>query len=307
MASESSMPRCCRPEHVITGQDAAERRCASPEALRRQIELAHRGSSAPLIMGILNATPDSFSDGGAFSDLALARQRAETIAREGAAIIDVGGESTRPDAKPVPQDEEWGRISAALEAATNTGCAVSCDTYKAEIARRAVMAGSVMINDVGGMLTDPLMPSVIAESNVLIVIMHGLRDAMEGEVTDALSAFFERATSTACKAGVSRTRIILDPGLGFNKSDVQNIECFNALPKLKSRFDLPLLVGVSRKSMIGRLTGRDIDARLAGSLAAAVIAAQQGAAIIRVHDIAPHLDAMRVTHAFGVASVKHGP
>ncbi|XAO71360.1 MAG: dihydropteroate synthase [Acetobacteraceae bacterium] len=290
------------PKHDMMFAQASTR-----EALGRQIMRAHRGASAPLIMGILNATPDSFSDGGVYTQEASAAQHALTIAQEGAAIIDIGGESTRPDSSPVSLETERARISAILEASVRTGCAVSCDTYKPDIARYAVQAGAVMINDVGGTSIDPAMTLVAAETSAFIVIMHGLRETADGNVTDALSIFFEKAINGARSAGVASERIILDPGIGFNKSDAQNIACFDALPALRQRFDLPLLVGISRKSILGRLTGRDVQGRLPASLAAATIAARQGAAIIRVHDVAPHVDAMRVTHALSVVtSGRHG-
>ncbi|UYH51259.1 dihydropteroate synthase [Candidatus Kirkpatrickella diaphorinae] len=302
MASDLPMPRPFPHEPPGLKHDMVLAQASTREALGRQIARAHRGASAPLIMGILNATPDSFSDGGVYVQEASAAQRAMTLAQEGAAIIDIGGESTRPDSSPVPLETERARISAILEASVKTGCAVSCDTYKPDIARYAVKAGAVMINDVGGTAIDPAMVAVAAETGAFLVIMHGLRETAEGDVTDALSIFFEKAINRARSAGVASERIILDPGIGFNKSDAQNIGCFDALPTLRQRFDVPLLVGISRKSMLGRLTGRDVQGRLPASLAAATIAARQGAAIIRVHDVAPHVDAMRVTHALSAVT-----
>lgn len=301
------MPRPFPHEPSTSEHDVTPSQASTREALGRQIKRAHHGASAPLIMGILNATPDSFSDGGVYMHEASAAQRALTIAQEGAAIIDVGGESTRPDSSPVPLETERARIAAILEASVRTGCAVSCDTYKPDIARYAVQAGAAMVNDVGGTTIDPAMRSVAAESGAFIVIMHGLRETLAGDVTDTLSVFFEKAIDGALAAGVAPEKIILDPGVGFNKSDAQNIACFNALPALRNRFDMPLLIGISRKSVLGRLTGRDVQGRLPASLAAATIAARQGVAIIRVHDVAPHVDAMRVTHAISAgASGRHG-
>lgn len=307
MASELPMPRPLPHEPPTSEHEMTSSQASTREALSRQIKRAHRGATAPLIMGILNATPDSFSDGGVYTHEASAAQRATTIAQEGAAIIDIGGESTRPDSNPVLLETERARIAAVLEASVRTGCAVSCDTYKPDIARYAVQAGAVMVNDVGGTTIDPAMRSVAAESGAFFVIMHGLREMLAGDVTDTLSVFFEKAIHDALAAGVAPERIILDPGIGFNKSDAQNIACFDALPALRHRFDMPLLVGISRKSILGRLTGRDVQGRLPASLAAATIVARQGAAIIRVHDVAPHVDAMRVTHAMSaVASGRHG-
>ena len=262
-------------------------------------ELLHRLSGRQvLLMGILNVTPDSFSDGGQHYGLATAIEHAEQMRLEGVDIIDIGGESTRPGAAEVDADEEWRRVSGAVASLAASGkLPLSIDTYKAPVARKAAEAGAVIINDVWGMTRDHELAAVVAETGSLVVITYN-----RGEVDPAIdlrsdmAAFFEHSFEVAHAHGVPHAHIILDPGVGFAKTYEQN---FGVLANLDVLCETgrPVLVGVSRKSFIGRLTGHPVESRLTGTLAANLDSVHRGASILRVHDVAPHREALDMLEA----------
>ncbi len=247
----------------------------------------------PLVMGVLNVTPDSFSDGGEYDDLGAALARAEQMIEEGADIIDVGGESSRPGAAPVPEQEELRRVLPVVEhLASRVPVPVSVDTYKASVARRAVEAGAAIVNDISGLRMDPGMARVVAESGCTVVVMHmrGTPRTMQADTRyDDLMAEVHRALAdsvrAAREAGVAEDRIWVDPGIGFGKSAHGNLLILQRLSELES-LGCPVLVGASRKSFIGLTLGIDDPKdRLEGSLAAAVVAVMHGASVVRVHDV----------------------
>lgn len=263
--------------------------------------------SSPRIMGILNVTPDSFSDGGRFDRTEDAIRHAERMVNEGADILDVGGESTRPGASAVGESEEIDRVIPVIESiVSRIDVPVSIDTSKAAVMNAAVEAGACMINDVNALRgADAL--EVAAGLGVPVCLMH-----MQGEprtmqqspsysevVSDVIEFLLRRVA--ACEAvGISRDNIVLDPGFGFGKTLEHNLSLLRALPSLVEQ-GYPVLAGISRKSMLGMITGRDVGQRLAGSLAAALIALQGGAAILRVHDVAETVDVLRVWQAVSTA------
>lgn len=245
-------------------------------------------------MGILNVTPDSFSDGGRFEAADPALAQAKRMQEDGADILDIGGESTRPGADPVSLEDEWARLAPVIEPVAELGLPVSIDTYKAEIARRACAAGAVIINDVWGLQKDPAMPGVAAESGAHVVMMHNRADADETiDIMEDIDRWFERSMTLAERAGIPAEKQILDPGFGFGKTVDQNFVILNRFQELK-KHGRPLLAGASRKRMIGAVLGVETDHRLYGSLAAHLIAVEKGAAILRVHDVRPHADAVRI-------------
>mgnify|MGYP001211995845 FL=1 len=259
----------------------------------------------PVVMGVLNVTPDSFSDGGRFIELPAALDQAERLAAEGAAIIDIGGESTRPGAASVDVDEEMRRVIPVIERLVGRlALPVSVDTSKPEVMRAAIAAGASMINDVTA-LRAPGAIDAVAESDVALCLMH-----MQGEprtmqnaprYTDVLAEVrdFLRGRVACCvKAGISVSRLVVDPGFGFGKTLEHNLELLRRLPELAAD-GYPVMVGLSRKSMIGKLTGRADGERLGGSLALATLAVLSGARIIRAHDVAPTVDAIRIVTAMG--------
>ncbi|HXZ17446.1 MAG TPA: dihydropteroate synthase [Roseiarcus sp.] len=249
-------------------------------------------------MGIVNVTPDSFSDGGLFLSREAALAQAKKLVAEGADIVDVGAESTRPGHAPVSAEEEWRRLESLLAPLIEgAGAPVSIDTYKAETARRAVAAGVVMINDVWGLQRDPAMAEVIGEARALVVIMHNREKTQEGiDIVDDMKRFFERSLEAAGRAGVAERFILLDPGVGFGKTRAQNYAALRAIPQLRS-LGFPVLVGVSRKSIFRDLSDERIDGRLIGTLAANIVAAGLGAQIFRVHDALEHKAAFAVLEA----------
>jgi dihydropteroate synthase len=254
---------------------------------------------APLVMGILNVTPDSFSDGGDYFDAGAAIAHARTMAAEGADIIDIGGESTRPGAVEVPMQDELDRVIPALEAlsALDLGVPLSIDTYKALVADQAVQSGAVLINDVHGLQRDPEIADVAALHRVPIVAMHWDKERDTTKpLLDEMRRYFDRSIAIADKAGIARWQLLLDPGFGFAKSFAENYELLANLPALAA-YGLPLLVGMSRKSMIGKLLGNESGERLAGTIATSVLAYLGGAHIIRVHDVGANRDALRVAAA----------
>ena len=260
-----------------------------------------RIGTKPLVMGILNVTPDSFSDGGKFFSAEAALAQARALARDGADVIDLGAESTRPGFTPVDADEQWARLEPVLSALLqDDGPPLSVDTSKASVARRATALGAAIINDVTGLRGDPDMAGVAAESGAALVIMHN-RGTVDPEIDIVadMTAFFETSLALAAAAGVKRGKIILDPGVGFGKNLRQNLQALAATARLRKTFGLPVLVGVSRKSFIGALTGAPTADRLAGTLAANLDALARGAAIFRVHDAAEHVAAFKIWGEIG--------
>jgi dihydropteroate synthase len=268
----------------------------------------------PLVMGILNITPDSFSDGGRFLSRGDALARAEQMLADGADMIDIGGESTRPGSQPVPLDEELERVIPIVEALRSMNVPLSVDTYKPAVMRAALDAGADMINDVWGLRREGAIEAV-ADSQCGLCVMHMLgepqtmqaREPVYRDVVGDVRGFFEERVDALTKAGISSDRICLDPGYGFGKTEQHNyalLACLAETQPAGTRF--PLLVGMSRKSMLGAVTGRKTGERVAAGVAAAVCAAQRGAVIIRVHDVAPILDGLKVWQATEDASrIRH--
>ena len=258
----------------------------------------------PQIMGVLNTTPDSFSDGGRFEQLDQALQRVDVMLTEGVDIIDIGGESTRPGAAEVPVQEELERVLPVLEGIrTRFDVPVSVDTSKAAVMQAAIAAGADMINDVRA-LQEPDTLAVCAKATVKVCLMHmqGQPRTMQANpyyenVLADVQAFLQARVAACEQAGIAAERLVLDPGFGFGKTLNHNLELLRQLDKLTA-MDLPLLVGMSRKSMISQILGeRPVDERLYGSLALAAIAAMQGARIIRVHDVAASADVLKIIQA----------
>ena len=258
----------------------------------------------PVVMGILNVTPDSFSDGGRYDSRDAALEQARQMLAEGADIIDVGGESTRPGAAPVSADEEMARVIPVIEAvASGRAVIVSVDTSKPEVMREAVRAGAVMINDVNA-LRAPGALAVAAESTAAVCLMHMQgkprtmqQDPVYDDVVGDIGSFLAGRVKAAVDAGISRDRLVIDPGFGFGKTLAHNLEILARLDHFAAT-GLPVMAGLSRKSMIGALLGdRPAGERLHGSVAAAVIAAIKGARILRVHDVAATADALKVAVA----------
>ncbi len=253
----------------------------------------------PVIMGIVNVTPDSFSDGGLFATRAAALAQAKKLVSDGADIVDVGAESTRPGHTPLTADEEWARLQPLLAAlVTEAGAPVSIDTYKAETARRALGEGVCLVNDVWGLQRDPEMAQTIADAGAAVVIMHN-RETTDPEIDIVadMKRFFARSLDIARRAGVSERHILLDPGIGFGKSREQNYQALRAIPELRS-LGFPLLIGVSRKSLFKGLGDGVLEGRLVGTLAANLLAARDGAEVFRVHDAAEHRAAFEVLRIF---------
>ena len=252
-----------------------------------------------LVMGVVNVTPDSFSDGGRFLDPQAAIAQARRLATEGADILDIGAESTRPygGAVRVSVEEERARLEPVLAEVMALGCPVSVDTMKAPIAAWAVDLGAVIVNDVWGLQRDPDMARVMAERGVPVIIMHN-RDAADPaiDIVADVTSFFERSLEIAERAGIARERIVLDPGIGFGKTPGQSITCIGRLAAFR-KFGLPLLVGASRKRFIHTITPSEPMERLGGSIAAHLVAVENGAAIVRVHDVAPMIQALAVAAA----------
>jgi dihydropteroate synthase len=257
----------------------------------------------PGVMGVLNVTPDSFSDGGRFLEPSTAVDRARRIVAEGADILDVGAESTRPygDAVPVPIEEEIRRLAPVLPAAVALGTPVSIDTMKAEVAAWALASGAAIVNDVWGLQRDGDLARVCAEFAVPVIIMHN-RDSADPsiDIMADIATYFSRSLEIAARAGIARGNIVLDPGIGFGKTPEQSITAIARLAELKS-FGLPLLIGASRKRFIDRISPAPPDRRLGGSIAAHLLAVMGGAAIVRAHDVAETVQALRVAAAIGSA------
>jgi dihydropteroate synthase len=253
----------------------------------------------PLLMGVLNVTPDSFSDGGQFLQAPAAIEQAHRLAAAGADIIDIGAESSRPygGMTPVSVEEERARLEPILPAVAGIGVTVSIDTMKAKIAAWALEAGAAIVNDVWGLQRDPDMARVVAERGAPVVIMHN-RDRADPsiDIIADVTEFFSRSLEIAWAANISHDRIVLDPGIGFGKTAEQSLVCIARLHEWRG-FDLPLLVGASRKRFINTIVPSQPSERLGGSIAAHLVAAENGAAIIRTHDVAPTVQALAVAAA----------
>ncbi|MGV6876111.1 dihydropteroate synthase [Pseudochelatococcus sp. B33] len=256
-------------------------------------------------MGVLNVTPDSFSDGGLFDAPAAALAQARRMLDEEADIIDIGGESTRPGHAPVSAEAEQARVLPVLEAVVPIARAravpVSIDTYKASTARAALEAGAEIVNDVWGLQRDPAIADVAAAFGAPVIVMHN-REAADPaiDIVDDMRRFFERSLAIARRAGIRDADIVLDPGIGFGKTAEQSMQALHALAQIR-RMGYPVLAGASRKSFIGALIGRPAPERLNGTLAAHLFALAQGAAILRVHDVRAHVEALRVWRALSAA------
>jgi dihydropteroate synthase len=258
------------------------------------------------LMGVVNVTPDSFSDGGLYLDAQAAIAHGLELEAEGAAILDVGGESTRPGAAPVSAAEELRRVMPVIEGVieAGTGAAISIDTSKAKVAAQALQAGATLVNDVTAFRGDPEMAGVVAAAGADCCLMHMLGDprTMQDDphyedVVGDIKAFLEERMEFAVRAGIAEERILLDPGIGFGKTVEHNLELLRRLGEFLE-LGRPLLIGTSRKSFLGRLTGRDCAPdRVAATVATNVLAYERGARVFRVHDVAPVHDALTVTAA----------
>ncbi len=285
-------------------KEAAERAihgASAPPAIMRDSNVLAQllAKKQPLVMGVLNVTPDSFSDGGLFLEPAAAIEQARRLGAEGADIIDIGAESTRPygGTRAVPLEEERARLEPILPAVATIGIPVSIDTIKAAVAAWALEAGASLVNDVWGLQRDPDMARVVAEHRVPVIIMHNRETADAAiDIVADVTAFFSRSLDIAGKAGIARERIMLDPGIGFGKTRRQSLVCIARLDAFRS-FGLPLLVGASRKRFITLVGPSEPSERLGGSLAAHVLAVERGAAIIRAHDVAATVQALAVAAA----------
>ncbi|HYC45507.1 MAG TPA: dihydropteroate synthase [Burkholderiales bacterium] len=256
----------------------------------------------PLLMGVVNTTPDSFSDGGLFlaNDAAIAHAR--RLIAEGADLIDIGGESTRPGASAVTLEEERARVLPVIEALAACGIPLSVDTRKPELMRDAIAAGASMVNDVSALESARAL-EIVAEASVAVCLMHKQgepqtmqQDPRYDDVVSEVRAYLARRIAAAEAAGVARSRIVIDPGFGFGKTFEHNVELLRSLPAL-TELGVPVLAGLSRKAMLGRITGREPRERVHASVAAALFAAEQGALILRVHDVAATRDALAIWSA----------
>ena len=283
---------------VRPGAGSARDAKKSPDRLARLLALRR-----PIVMGVLNVTPDSFSDGGDFLEPAAAIDHARRMIAEGADVLDIGAESTRPygGAVAVSMAEEMRRLAPILPTVVALGVPVSIDTMKAEVAAWALAAGAAIVNDVWGLQRDSELARVVAQHAVPVIIMHN-REAADPsiDIIADICAFFSRSLDIAARAGIARQNIVLDPGIGFGKTPEQSLTAIARLPELKS-FGLPLLVGASRKRFINTVSPAPPDQRLSGSIAAHLLAVAGGAAIIRTHDVAETGQALRVAAAIGSA------
>ena len=258
----------------------------------------------PLVMGVVNVTPDSFSDGGLYGTPQSAIDHARALIDEGADIIDIGGESTRPGAAAVALDDERRRVLPVIEALAGAGVPISLDTRKSELMREAIAAGASLVNDIGA-LEAPEALQAVAASTVAVCLMHkqGEPQTMQQspryeDVVREVRDYLRARVAAVQAAGISRSRVIIDPGFGFGKTFEHNATLLQGLPSLAA-LGVPLLAGVSRKAMLGRITGREPGNRVYASIAAALIAIERGANIIRVHDVAATRDALAVWLALG--------
>jgi dihydropteroate synthase len=277
-------------------------RTSAPEPLAALLQLGR-----PLVMGILNVTPDSFSDGGQFFDASRAIAHAKEMAGKdtglGADILDIGAESTRPygGAKPVSAGDELARLKPVLPQVAALGLPLSIDTVKASVAEWALDSGATIVNDVWGLQHDPDMATLVSKRGVPIIAMHN-RESVDAniDIVDDVLAFFARTLEIAAQAGIRHDSIILDPGIGFGKTPEQSIICLARLAEFK-KFGLPLLVGASRKRFINSVAPSAPNERIGGSIASHLIAVANGASIVRVHDVAETVQALRVSSAIAAA------
>ena len=283
----------------IAATNEPNRSGSAPDNVLTQLLAKVRPLARPLVMGVLNVTPDLFSDGGQYLQPPAAIEHARRLVAEGADIIDVGAELTRPygGMRPVSPDEERARLEPILPAVATIGIPVSIDTIKASVAAWALESGASIVNDVWGLQRDADMARVIAAHGAPVVIMHNRESADPHlDIIAEVDEFFSRSLEIAWTAGIARDRIVLDPGIGFGKTPEQSMTCIAKLEKFRG-FGLPLLVGASRKRFIASVMPAKPAERLGGSLAAHLIAAENGAAIIRTHDVAPTLQALAVAAA----------
>lgn len=256
----------------------------------------------PLVMGIVNVTPDSFSDGGHHASTQAAIDHAQRLIEEGADILDIGGESTRPGAAYVSEQEELDRALPVIEGLRNIAIPISIDTYKPAVMRAALSAGASMVNDVNALQSDGAIETILG-SDAAVCVMHkqGSPETMQQrpaykDVLEEVSEFLCVRIARLEAAGVARQRIIIDPGFGFGKTVEHNLELLRQLDSL-NRLGVPILAGLSRKSMLGAITGRDVGGRVVASVAAAMLAVQRGSAIVRVHDVRETVDALKILNA----------
>ena len=257
----------------------------------------------PIVMGILNATPDSFSDGGKFRTPKDAIAQAETMLANGVDLIDIGGESTRPGAKPVELQEELDRVLPVIEALKDCGVPLSIDTYKSETMRQALHFGVDCVNDIWALRQDGSIEAVLKSNDCGIILMHMQRDPLtmqfdpdyEDVIADVREFLKERVELLLAK-GINKDRIAIDPGFGFGKNLEHNLNMLANFAQF-SALGVPVLAGISRKSMLGKITGKDTNERVAASIAAAIMAADRGAKIVRVHDVAETVDALKLWEA----------
>lgn len=276
--------------------------------VKRRLDLPGGGAlelgERTLIMGVVNVTPDSFSDGGRYQDIEAAVAHGLSLVAQGADILDVGGESTRPGSDPVSAEEEIARVTPVIAGlARQCEAVISIDTNKAQVAAAAMAAGAHVINDVTALTGDPAMTAVAVESGAAVVLMHMLgtpktmqQNPAYDDVVAEVGAYLAQRAQAVEAAGVARGRIIIDPGIGFGKNLEHNLSLLRNLPRL-AELGYPLLLGASRKAFIGQLTGRPVELRLWGTLGAHVLGAALGADIVRVHDVAPLRDALAVCDA----------
>lgn len=256
--------------------------------------------SKPLVMGILNLTPDSFSDGGQYLNLDAALSRAEQMIAQGVDIIDVGAESTRPGAAPLVLGEELDRVMPVVYALRDCGKPLSVDTYKPAVMKEVLAAGADMINDIRGFRSDDAL-SAVKEGDCALCIMHMQHEPQTMQmqphydnVLNEVIAFLKERIDALERAGVARNRLCVDPGFGFGKTIEHNLELLRNIDAIERQLQLPVLAGLSRKATIGALTGRPVEERMAGSVGAALAAVRNGARILRVHDVAETVDALKV-------------
>ncbi len=271
--------------------------------MRSAVAAAARGEFG--VMGVVNVTPDSFSDGGLYLDATTAIEHALELERAGAVILDVGGESTRPGANPVPEAEELRRVVPVLEGliAAGSGAQISIDTSKSAVARVAIAAGATLVNDVTALRGDPKMAEVIAAADIDCCLMHMLgeprtmqRDPRYDDVVSEVKAFLERRMELAVSQGIAEHKIVLDPGIGFGKTTEHNLELLRRLDEIVA-LGRPVAIGTSRKSFLGRITAKPVEDRIAATIATNVLAYVRGARVFRVHDVAPIHDALAITAA----------
>lgn len=274
-----------------------------PDLRDRRDAFLDRLGTRPLVMGILNVTPDSFFDGGAYLEVDAAVARAERMAAEGCDIVDIGAESTRPGAAPVAESEEMRRLAPVLAALPRMfSTPMSVDTSKAAVAALALSHGAVMVNDVWGLQKDRRMGEVVAEAEAAVILMHNRHERDHAiDIIADIRDFFDRSLAIAARCGIPQKHIVLDVGIGFAKTARQNRDAIARLGELKD-YGLPIMVGVSRKGLLGSLTAEGVEQTLAGTLAASCAAIAAGAAMVRVHDVAAHVAALRVFRAIHGAS-----